>query len=742
MSNAAPSPAGVEKPHIPARLPRPEWVYLALALAFGGAFVALTPPFQVPDEEAHFRRAFQLSEGHVFARKEGGATGDDLPRAVEAVYGRFEPIRQHPAERTTAAAIREAAAVALEPSEREFVGFSNTAIHPPLTYLPQALGVFLARLFFPSVLAGFYAGRLLNLLTAAAVTFLAVRITPVGKWAFAVLALTPMALFMAASLSSDALTNALAFLLVAQVLALALGPGERVPFRSVGWAALSAAALGLAKQMYFFLPLSYFLVPARKLGGARRYAAALALVTGAALLAVAGWSLVVREIYSPPDARYGMDPAEQWRLMRQDPAGFLRVLLGTAQRAPVYGQEYLGWLGSLDTQLPVWLYLAEAALLVAVCAAEFGPCSGVTVRQALVAAGVVSLVTSSILVIIHLTWDTVGAPYVVVQGRYFIPLGPLAGLALGRFLGGLAPRALGGALRVVPAVAASAVPVLLAAALVRVHDRYYVDSDLARAERCYTRGQDVLKRHGPPEQARELFAEALRLDPDHPGANYLQGYELRHARPREAAEHFRAALRREPKHVPTLSLLAGVLARQGEYPEAIRLYRQVLELEPDNASARSNLGQAVQEQKATADFLHHLPAKLREMARSRDLLEERHRGQALQGVYLKPIRTRIAALPGELGAPLVWRSPPPGGEELCLEGPAAAGAPFFACSAGPLLGTKWVFVFPARAALLADDEVSWYYQRPLAELTDDQRRREGDYRAGRRLRFPLAAPPD
>jgi Tfp pilus assembly protein PilF len=490
------------------------------------------------------------------------------------------------------------------------------------------------------------------------------------------------------------------------------------------------------------LPLSYLLVPARKLGGARRYAGGLVLVTGAALVAVGGWSFVVRDIYSPPDARYGMDPAEQWRLMRQDPAGFLRILLVTAKRARLYGQEYLGSLGYLDTQLPGWLYLAEAVLLVAVCAAEFGPWSGVTARQALVAVGVVSLVTLSVLVIIHLTWDPVGSPYVVVQGRYFIPLGPLAGLALGRLLGGLAPGVLGRASRVVPAAAMVAVPVLLGAALFRVHDRYYVDSDLARAERCYTRGQDVLKKHGPPEEARALFAEALRLDPDHPGANYLLGYELRHTQPREAAEHFRAALRREPKHVPTLSHLAGVLARRGEYPEAIRLYRQVLELEPDNASAKGNLNQALQEQKATADFLQRLPAMFREMARAGNLLEERHQGTALHGLYLKPGRSRVAAQPASLGAPFVWRSPPPGGGEIRLDGPAVAGSPFFACSAGPLLGTRWVFVFPDRAVLLSDDEVSWFSQRPLAELTEAERARERDYRAGRGLRFPLAAPPD
>jgi hypothetical protein len=53
-----------------------------------------------------------------------------------------------------------------------------------------------------------------------------------------------------------------------------------------------------------------------------------------------------------------------------------------------------------------------------------------------------------------------------------------------------------------------------------------------------------------------------------------------------------------------------------------------------------------------------------------------------------------------------------------------------------------VFVFPGKAVLLGDDEVSWFYQRPLAALTDAERAREQAYRQEKGLRFPLAAPPE
>jgi hypothetical protein len=100
--------------------------------------------------------------------------------------------------------------------------------------------------------------------------------------------------------------------------------------------------------------------------------------------------------------------------------------------------------------------------------------------------------------------------------------------------------------------------------------------------------------------------------------------------------------------------------------------------------------------------------------------------------------------------PFLWRSPPPAGGECRLSAPpdAAAGngreAPFYACSAEPVVGTRRAFVFPppTGAVFLGDEEVSWYYQRPLAGLSAAERKREAAFRRERGLRFPLAAPPD
>jgi uncharacterized membrane protein len=723
---------------------RPERVYLALALVFGGLFPVVTPPFQVPDEENHFRRAFELAEGRVIAVKRGDYTGDSLPRGIGELWGRFSQLRQHPEEKTSAAEIAAAESVGYSPDEREFAAFSNTAVHPPLTYVPQILGILIARLFSPSVLVGFYAGRVLNFLTATALTFLAIRLSPVARWAITALALTPMALYQSASVSSDALTNALSFVLVAQVLACALGPTERLSARSILAIALLSAAVALAKQAYFLLPLAYFLIPVRKMGSRGRYWTGFALVMLSSLVPLLAWGLVVRNVYSPPDLRYAVDPSVLLHQMISKPGQFFQLLAGTVGHAPVYAEEYLGFLGWLDTRLPTWLYIAEAALLLFVCLSDFDPRNSLTTRQAWFAALLALLAGVMVFAVVHLTWDSVDAKYIVIQGRHLIPLGPLAAVALTR-LG----MAIFGKSRIVqrdwsPIAVTLVVPVVLSVAVVCLYDRFYRDTDLARAERLYQRGQSLLKEPGQQEQAIALFHQTLEIDPGHPGAHYMLGLRDSANRPREAAAHFRAALVRAPQHASTLARLGGVLADLGDYREAIECYEEALRVRPDDESFKSDLAQI----RRMRDFLNQINSIVLRLAQ--DNVEERNADNHRQGTFLKVNRGPIVepAARRSLPVPFVWRCPPPGGGRIRLSGPGGESdegrrEPFFACSTVSS-GNRRVFVFPmpVGARLIADEDVSWFYQRPIADLDDSQRQGEAAYRTAHGLQFPLLHLPD
>jgi uncharacterized membrane protein len=731
--------------------PKPEWVYLSLALAFGGAFLVLTPPFQVCDEEAHFRHAFAVSEGHCLAVVRGSESGDEQPRSLKTLATLYAPLCLHPEQKTTAATIVGQMSIPLDPGDRVFSSYSSSAICSPLPYLPQALGVFLARCFSSSALICFNAGRLLNWLVATLLTFVAIRITPVGKAGFAALALLPMSLSLNASFSPDALTNAISFLFVAHVLACAAGRDERVSLESLAVAALLGAALGLSKQGYVLLPLCYFLIPVRKLGTVRAYLAGFTLVAGAFLVAAVGWGFVVRHSLAPLDPRLGVDPAKQLRWIGSHPREFCQTLLRTAAFTRVIAEGCVGSLGYANLRLQGWLYVAELVVLVTAFAGDRELAARVTVRQALLAAAVALLVGLSVVFAAYVAWNQVGAGIIDgLQGRYFIPIVPLIGIFVGRTCGPVM-RTWRPASGAGTAVVALTVPVLLSFALLRVYDRFFVDSAADAARRHSSRGE-VLEHEGHRQQAIEEFEAALRIDPNHLTSRMWLGYLLSETRPLEATEHYRAAVRLDPGSTDALQRLADLLVRRGDFAEAMSCFQEAQRLDPQSADLKRDIENARRAQKDQEAALQSVGQICLAAARTTGSSESRHRGTARAGDYLKPNRGRIVGADGNNPfGPLefFWRSPPPAGGESLLSGQEGATPAegrrraFYACSAQPIRGKRvFVFPLPAGARALADEDVSWFYQVPLADLNEVERVQEGEYRHQHGLRFPLTALPE
>ena len=40
--------------------------FICLSIFFGMLFILLMPPFQSPDEDSHFKKAYVIAEGNVF----------------------------------------------------------------------------------------------------------------------------------------------------------------------------------------------------------------------------------------------------------------------------------------------------------------------------------------------------------------------------------------------------------------------------------------------------------------------------------------------------------------------------------------------------------------------------------------------------------------------------------------------------------------------------------------------------
>ncbi len=416
---------------------RAERVFLALAIPFGLLLLALTPPFQVPDEPAHFLRAYAISEGQLFAEplppEAGGGSGNILPVSLRLSATRLTGnIPFHPEVRADPSTIIEELARPLEPDNRAPTAFTGASVYFPIVYAPQALGMWLARALGGSPLWILYGGRLLNLVVALALTAWAIRVAPVHRWSMALVALTPLVVFTRSSVSADGLTTALAFLLVALVLREALVKEGAITWGPLALIALLGALLGLCKLTYFLMSAAVLLIPASRFGSRGRAAYLLrsAVVIAASAAPAFLWGRHVSGLYRP-DTQPAPNPPEQLAWVLAHPARSLRIWLEAPfDKAQWYLETGLGRLGWQDTPLPLPVITTLALLLVAVAVLDSGSDAArarpLSALQRLLAALVAVTVTYAVVATLYIAWNPVGAATVEgVQGRYFLPLLPL-----------------------------------------------------------------------------------------------------------------------------------------------------------------------------------------------------------------------------------------------------------------------------------------------------------------------------
>jgi uncharacterized membrane protein len=113
----------------------------------------------------------------------------------------------------------------------------------------------------------------MNLLVSIMLVFIAIRIIPVFKWLFTMAGLLPMTLYQFASLSYDATTIGLSFLLISMILRLAFSEDIDIK-RSVFWIFIISVLLATSKPPYFLIALSFLIIPVARLGSIRKYAIA------------------------------------------------------------------------------------------------------------------------------------------------------------------------------------------------------------------------------------------------------------------------------------------------------------------------------------------------------------------------------------------------------------------------------------------------------------------------------------
>lgn len=413
---------------------RAEIVYAVIALIFGSMFVMLNPPLQVPDEGSHFSRTMEISELQF------SKTGKTTPASVLILDSTFLRLHFNPDEKTSKNEIWSMAKVKLEPTVRRPSGGPDLIV----PYLPQVFGLLLGKLFSSSPVILMYFGRLMNLILSLLIIFLAIQITPIGKWTFFLLALMPKTLYMMSSLSYDTLVISTSFLLIALFLYYAFKATE-IRWKDIALLFFLIVLLGLSKPPYFLIGLLYFIIPFQKIKSLSKYLLIVPVVLLSLAFAFGIWK-VAGEVFKSKDVAKTeqvsggnntpaqtppaqvIDAGKQINYIRDNLPTFTKLLIVTTfdhMRASMLN-NFVGTMGWLDTFLPD--PLINFYLLVLLIAALFIAEEPVHLdwRRKLLFFIIFITCIVAIETAMYVYSSFVAQTRLFgVQGRYFIPIAPL-----------------------------------------------------------------------------------------------------------------------------------------------------------------------------------------------------------------------------------------------------------------------------------------------------------------------------
>ena len=411
-----------------AYMSKPEIFILFILLLFGMPMILLIPPGAGYDEEDHLVRVWELS---AFSFIPGGMSPQEMQ--YPTVYRDFAYRQQGSTGVIEAKFWQNYASASLY--ERGFVrrDLNTKSVYSPALLLPQALTLRLfGRVADLPALTVFYLCRFAGLVSYTILVWLAVRWMPFGKWILFILAASPIALFQAATLTPDTISNGIGFLFIAGCLRLM--EVKEMRWSETGYLTGLVFLLFLAKLNLvplILLPLLLF-TPSRFIHKGI-YAAFLAAIVVLLVVEVAGWNLVASSNIDPLMANDANLPG-QLRYILGQPLTFLQIIVTDfVTNIWLYLQGWINGYGYYYWTPPIVVSLFFLLGLASVVAAD-STSDRVARRLRVIFILVFPAGYLATILAVYTTFTPVGSQQVLgVQGRYFISLSLLLILLLASF---------------------------------------------------------------------------------------------------------------------------------------------------------------------------------------------------------------------------------------------------------------------------------------------------------------------
>jgi Predicted membrane protein (DUF2142) len=417
----------------------PATAFVFLSLAFGSLVIFVIPPLRGPDEISHFLRIYSYARGELLPTAEiDGRKGTFVERELyDQIHFFWSAGELFAIGRETGVRYQQIMAL-----HRDFAGagdetdqattfapFAGTEGYNPVAYIPYIAAVAIGRVLGLDFTNLLLLMRLFGLVAFTAVAAYAIRVSPVLKWAFVLIAMLPVSIYNRSVLSADG--AALSSVLV--ITALCLSGAYKLNAGRVWERALWMTLCALSKQPQIVFVLLELMVSRLK-ELPRRWRSFLIVILPCLVLSpiwvvavsadVAAWRLQGDGPHPPKN----FDPLWKLLYMWEHPYHFPLAVWTTLT---VWGDrlwpEVIGILGWQDIWLRPWIYFVLTILLMLVPIQRL-QLDGATRARVMVITGLTVLsYVVFVYLIFFLTYTPLNVDHVRgVQGRYFVIALPAA----------------------------------------------------------------------------------------------------------------------------------------------------------------------------------------------------------------------------------------------------------------------------------------------------------------------------
>lgn len=410
--------------------------YLYIALIFGILFVFIVPPFQSPDEDSHFKKAYQVSKGKLYPEVKKNVIGNYFPtEMLNYIKTKTKYIGNRDKKYKYSEMVLDQY-TKLNYEERKFTSYSTVSV-TPIAYLVPATGIIFskicAKIFdLESVNTAYmlYFARFFSIIFMSFIMYLSIKITPVFKRTFAVFGLIPMVIFLGSVISYDSLLISLTTLALSIILKITYDDKlKKVPNNYIITLILIGVVLLNVKGLYFLLYILLFLIPVKKVGNIKKMTR-IALIIILSILAI---TLVIKIPFLllpkiKTDVNYA---SKQLNFVIHNPIKYIGILIDNIINQRFFQlSSIVGVFGLIDTYNPFVIICFTYIWLIMVSISD-GVCDKIKINGKFKILLIIYIlfIIISVYSAMYINWTPAINGHKIgeadisgVQGRYFLPI--------------------------------------------------------------------------------------------------------------------------------------------------------------------------------------------------------------------------------------------------------------------------------------------------------------------------------